>query len=251
MKSVRFLLILFVFNPYCYGQGQHTDSLINKFRNRIETIQKDHDRTVIMNDETRVLYYSLMINSSVKDLIRYTNDSNAFVRTYVFSGLLRKKVNKDVLLKILDAHKNDTAIFTSMSADIVTSWTVKEYMQTGMRLRSANKLPHIDYRKSIENIRNTAKNKIEISGIHEGLIEKEELLKIDTLVLTVDKFKIISFVLITPQKSFKSSGNAITNEMKSAINELAPGDILIFEDIDVLVPDNTMRRLQSIGVKLK
>lgn len=44
----------------------------------------------------------------------------------------------------MDTHKNDMAKFISMGADVVTEWTVSEFMQAGMNLKSAKTLPNID-----------------------------------------------------------------------------------------------------------
>jgi len=251
MKLVRILLILLISQSNCYGQRNKSDSLINKFRDHIQAVQKERSGTVAMNDETRELYYSVIINCPVKDLIKYTNDSNAFVRSHIFAGLLRKKIKNDVLFKILATHKNDTAEFTIKSTDVVITWTVIEFMKVGMRLKTANGLSNINYKKEIEKIRSRIKNEIKIQGSHNGLIEKEQLLKYDSLVLTMTKLKIVSFTLLLPGRSIKSSSNALTNDMKTAIKETPPGDILIFTEINVLTEENNIRQWVSISIKLK
>jgi len=250
MNTIRILLILLISQTQNgYGQRNKSDSLINKFRNDIKIEQEEHSGVVVMDDETTESYYLVLSNCSIKDLVKYTNDTNAVVRSYIFAGLLRRKVNKNVLLKILDIHKNDTAEFRSRSTDVETKWTVKEFMQSGLKFNSANKLSVIDYKKRIEKIR--GQTKIEISAMHHGLIEKEELLKIDSLVITGNKLRIISFTLFAEEKTIKSSSNILTNDMKIAIKETEPRSILIFTDIKIVGQDSIVWHGPSMVVKLK
>lgn len=114
MSTIRLLTaLIFLTVQNCYSQSHDPDSLLIKFKNDIEIEQREYDGVVSMDDETKISYYSLISKSSVTDLIRYTNDKNPFVRTYVFIGLLRKQVSKEKLLKIVELHKNDTTKFTS------------------------------------------------------------------------------------------------------------------------------------------
>ena len=155
LKLLPLLLFLTVQN--CYSQLNNVDTLFNKFKNDIEIEQREHLGVVAMDDKTKISYYSLVFYSSIKDLVRFTNDSNPCIRSYVFAGLLRKQISNKLLLQILDTHKNDTAKFISKGADVVIEWTVKDFMQAGMNLKSANTLPKIDYEKEIEKLRTLIK----------------------------------------------------------------------------------------------
>lgn len=258
MTIVRILLIfLMAFTQKCYCQCNNSDSLFYKFKVNIEILQKEHSGTVGMDTETKESYYLVLSSCSTNDLIKYTNDTNAFVRSYIFAGLLQKRVKKKEILKILEIHKNDTAKFICSSADVIVQWRVNEFMKTLMVLKSEGKLGHINYKKRIEELRNrtSSETAILIEGIHHGLIDKDKLLKNDSLFLTVNKMKIVSFSLyITNSKEigeFKSSSNVLTNEMKNAIRKAESGTILTFDDLKVVYDDHGVHQLGLMYLKLK
>lgn len=252
MTALKFLPLLFLLTVQnCYSQSNNADTLFNKFKNEIEIEHREHAGVVAMDDETKISYYSLISNSSIKDLIRFTNDSNPIIRSYVFAGLLRKRTSNKQLLKILETHKNDTAKFLSKGADIVTEWTVKEFMQAGMNQKSANTLSKIDYKREIERIRTQSELKLNIKGISHGLIDKMELSKIDSLVLSNTDIRIVSFTLFMAGQEMKSSGCTLTNEMKHAIQKGESGEFLVFDNIKVMGKDKAMRQLASVTLKLR
>jgi hypothetical protein len=248
-RLLSLLLLLTVQN--CYSQLNNTDTFFHRFKNDIEILQREHSGVVSMDDETKISYYSLISYSSIKDLIRFTNDSNPFIRSYVFAGLLRKQTSNKQLLKILDTHKNDTAKFISKGADVVTEWTVREFMQAGMNLKSANTLPKIDYKKEIERIRTQPELKLNITGISHGLIDKKELSNIDSLTLTNKELRIVSFTLFMAGHEMKSAGCAFTNEMKDTIQKSQSGEFLVFDNIKVMDKDKAVRQLVSLTLKLQ
>jgi hypothetical protein len=249
LKLLPLLLLLTVQN--CYSQLNNADTLFNRFKNDIEIEQKEHSGVVVMDDETKISYYSLIGNSSITDLIRFTNDSNPFIRSYVFAGLLRKQTSNKQLQKILDTHQNDTAKFISKGADVVTTWTVKEFMQAGMNLKSANTLSKIDYKKEIERIRTQPELKLNITGISHGLIDKKELASIDSLTLVNNELRVVSFTLFMAGQEIKSSGCAFTKEMKHTIQQSQSGEFIVFDNIKVAGKDNSVRQIASLTLKLK
>ena len=249
LKLLPLLLLLTVQN--CYSQLINSDTLFNRFKNDIEILQREHSGVVAMDDETKISYYSLISYSSIKDLIRFTNDSNPFIRSYVFAGLLRKQTSNKQLLKILDTHKNDTAKFISKGADVVTEWTVREFMQAGMNLKSANTLPKIYYKKEIERIRTQPELKLNITGISHGLIDKKELLNIDSLTLSNKELRIVSFTLFMAGQEMKSSGCDFTKEMKHTIQKSQLGEFVVFDNIKVMDKNKAVRQLVSLTLKLR
>jgi len=252
MTTIRLLSFIILLQAQnCYSQSNNPDTLFNKFRNDIQIEQREHSGVVGMDDETKISYYSFVSNCSFKDLIKYSNDSNAFIRSYVFAGLLRKEANKDELLRILEIHKNDTAKFTCIGADVVTEWTVKEFMEAGMRLKATNELPNIDYKKAIEKLKSPFELKLKISGISHGLIGKQQLLNIDSLNLTQENFQVVSFTLFVAGQEMKSSSFRLTNDMKYAIEKTKPGEYLVFDNIKVVGRENIVRQIVSMTLKVK
>jgi len=252
MTSIKLLtLLLFLKAHICYSQNTSSDSLFNNFKKDIEIEQREHAGVVAMDDETKVSYYLLISSCSVEDLINYLNDSNPFVRASVFAGLLRREISKDKLLNILDIHKNDTAKFTSRGADVVAEWTVKEFMEAGWRLKLSNELPDIDYKKELEKLRSQSVLKLQINGISHGLIDKKELLNIDSLTLTDKELKVVSFTLFVAGQEMKSSSSLLTNEMKQTMERSEQGEFLSFENIKVVAKDGMVRKLASLSLRLK
>ncbi len=252
MSIIRLFTILLLLKAQtCYSQLTNADSLLNNFKKDIEIEQSEQGGVVAMDDETTISYYLLVSSCSVSDLIKYTNDSNPFVRSYVFAGLLRKEISKDKILKILDRHKDDTVKFTSKGADVVIGWTVKEFMEAGWRLKLSNELPDIDYNKELERLRSQSVIELKISGISDGLIDKKELLNIDSLSLTDKEFRVVSFNLFVAEKEMKSSNCTLTKEMKQMIERSEPGEYIIFDNIKVVAKDNIIRQLASLPLRLK
>ncbi|MFN8290741.1 MAG: hypothetical protein U0U70_10815 [Chitinophagaceae bacterium] len=252
MTTIRvFTILLLLKAQTCYSQLTNSDSLLNNFKKDIEIEQSEHAGVVVMDDETKISYYLLVSSCSVADLIKYTNDSNPFVRSYVFAGLLRREISKDKLLNILDRHKNDTIKFTSKGADVIIEWKVKEFMEAAWRLKLSNQLPDIDYNKELKRLRSQSVIKLKISGISHGLIDKKELLNIDSLFLTDKEFRIVSFNLFVAEKEMKSSNCSLTNEMKEMIESSDPGEFVVFDNIKVVAKDNKVRQLASLSLRLK
>lgn len=143
------------------------------------------------------------------------------------------------------------AKFISMGADVVTEWTVSEFMQAGMNLKSAKTLPNIDQKKEIERIRTQAELKINIAGISHGLIDKNELTNTDSLTLTNKELIIVSFTLFIAGQEMKSSGSNLTNEVKHTIQKSQSGEFLVFDNIKVMDKDEVVRQLVSLTLKLR
>lgn len=225
--------------------------MINRFRSDIQIEQKEHSGIVVMDDETTESFYLLMSCASIKNLIKYTNDSNAFIRSSMLIGLVRKNANKNTLLRILDNHRNDTAKYTIKSADVVTEWTVRGSMQLAMNFKDSNKLGNINYKKILEKIRSKVEIKLKIDGIHHGLIDKKDLLKIDSLSLTYNNFRVQSFTLFMAGRVMSSTDNILTSEMRLSLEKAEAGDVLFFDNIRVTGEDNTTRLLAPLLLKIK
>jgi hypothetical protein len=163
------LLILFLNSFYSYCQQiQNIDSFFRNFKKDVLIEQKENAGKVVFDDDTKISYYTLVDNSSVQDLLDYTNDDNAFVRAYIFVGLLRKGISEKLTLKILENHKNDTTKFVVQSGCVVTDWTAKSYMEFAAKLKSTNDLNDIDYKSSIKIIKNQDVIKLKIEGVRHG-----------------------------------------------------------------------------------
>ncbi|MBZ0205282.1 MAG: hypothetical protein K8H89_03075 [Flavobacteriales bacterium] len=252
MNTIRLFTILLLLKAQTtYSQPTNSDSLLNNFRKDIEIEQSENAGAVGLDNETKISYYLLISSCSVEDLLKYTNDSNPFVRSYVFAGLLRKEISKDKLLQVLDRHKNDTAKFTSKGVDVAVEWTVKEFMEAGWRLKLSNKLPDIDYNKELERLRSRPGIELKINGISHGLIDKKELLNIDNLILADKEFRVVSFNLFVAEKEMKSTNCTLTVEMKQMIERLEPGEFIAFDNIKVVGSDNMVRRIASLSLKIK
>ncbi len=204
-----------------------------------------------MDDDTKLSFLLLLYNCPVQNLIQYTDDSNAAIRSYIFVELLRKGLSEDIMEQILEQHKNDTAKFTIQSGCIRTTWTVSGYMQFGAKLKSSNELTAFDYKLEMEGLKHKNVTKLKVDGIRHGLVDKNELLKLDSLTFTTNVFKVLSFTLYVSDQKFKSSDSSLTDEMKQAIAKAASGQIIYFADIKAAYKDNAIRQLNPIRLKLQ
>ena len=240
---IYFLVLQVLLAHYCYGQKDISDTLFNRFRNDIITEQKVNYGDVVLDDETLESYYLLLSTHSIDALIKYTNDSIPAVRAEIFSGLAQKNADEQVLRDILNKHLNDTAKFVCESGDVVMAWSVKTYMQTMMKWKADNRFPAINFDTRVEEIRN-GRNKT-ISGIHHGVIDRDSLLKVDSLPCSIEKFKITSFVLKVRKKTIRSNSNAFTKRMKRNIKKLRSGERIYINRVKANDPEKTVRLLNS------
>ncbi len=246
------LLILFLNSFYSYCQQiQNIDSFFRNFKKDVLLVQQENAGKVVFDDDTKISYYTLLENSSVQDLLDYTNDDNAFIRSYIFGGLLRKGLSEQLALKILENHKNDTAKFVVQDGCVITHWTVKSYMEFAAKLKSTNDLNDIDYKSAIKIIKNQDVIKLKIDGVRHGNVIKNTLLDIDCLELTTEKIKLVSFSLFVDEQKFNSMSCNLTQDMKLAIENAEIGQVLYFEEIKVLGEDNIERQLASMTLRLK
>lgn len=233
----------------CFGQENKLDSLFRIFETNILTEQSKNNGTVIWNDDTEESYYLLMKACPVDTLAKYIDHSNAAIRCSVFSGIVNKKGDKNLINKILNSHLKDTARYTTMPTDVVTTWTVSEYMQATIKYKS-DKV--IDYDERIASIRK--KPRILLQGEHHGMIEKEDILKVDSLVCNLSGFKVHSFSMAVKTNSkiyeLKSGSSVFTSAMKGRIKKLKQGDKIFFEDIRVCGSDGT-RMLVPLSITIK
>ena len=93
------------------------------------------------------------------------------------------------------------------------------------------------------------------AGAKNRVINKDALLKADSLFCTMKEFKIVSFTMTVAKDTnlyeYKSTSNVVTAAMKKCINELVPGNKIYFEDIKVIVTDGTIRMLASVYFKIR
>ncbi|MBK8808782.1 MAG: hypothetical protein IPO21_19950 [Bacteroidales bacterium] len=211
MKLHRYLLPIIMFlTQNCLSQELNVDSLFLEFKKNIQIEQQENAGVIRFDDETRITYYQLLNYSKIENLFSYTNDTNAAIRSYIFAGLVQKNVDSSIIKNILIKHINDTSKFSVMITDVKISWKVNEYMQNRVKTKAENKQKDIDFIKEIDRIK--SKIQININGVSHGMIDKEALLKLDSLVCTDEKIKIFSFTLIIGNKSFKSANNILTKK---------------------------------------
>ena len=177
----RYFLLLPVFlGQYCYGQKYNEDFLFNKFRNDVQ---------IAWDDETLESYYLLLSVCSVEALVKYTDDSNPRVRAEIFSGLIGKNADDKILKQILTKHLNDTAKFISGSSNVYITYSVKKYMQEVLTWKADNKLPEVDFKARLQQIRSRRYDMIR--GVHHGIISKDSLLRLDSLISLPEGVKLI------------------------------------------------------------
>ena len=244
MTKIKALMVFLLFHTVNGHSQQNSDSLINSFRSYVQTNEDGH-ASIFWHDEARMSYYSLIVNCANKQLIRLTSDSNAVIRSYSFTALLLRNVDKKTIRSILDAHKKDTAKFTQQSTDVVITWAVNDFMQSLAKPKAKPK--GLDYKKEIEKIKNqmASKLKTQMRGSQNGSIKKEDILNCDTLALNDEKLRIASFSLMVSEDFFEGSSNILTKDMKSAIAKAGIGAKLCLFNIKVYNEGKWPRLLDS------
>jgi len=246
MKLPTPLLILSILiSQFCYCQTCSNDSLFIHFKNDIQIELLKNDNNIVWEDETSISYYKLMIACPIKCLSKYVDDSIPSIRAIVFAGLVQKNVDSSILEEILNRHKNDTAKFIEHRGCVVFTWTVNEYMRTLLSRKADNYISNTtDYFKfRLEYLQNRLRNKIEINipGEYEGKISKEDLLLVDSLKCSSERFRVISFDLNVGNKTF-ATNNIFTKEMKDSFRDMITGDRLFIDNITVEIPDKKIKR---------
>ena len=202
--------------------------------------------------ETKESYYSLLAYSTTENLIKYTNDTNAYIRANVFFGLMSRNIKKSQIRNILALHEQDTSTFISSYGCIVREWTVKDFMKFAYNSKSAAYEWNINkYKKEIEKIQRGGLYEFELDGISHGLMDKDRVLKMDRLLLTNKDMKVKSFDFFLNDQEFSSANDYFTDEMKIAIEKAKSGDVIFLYEIKVIVEDNIVRNIGSKSIKLK
>jgi hypothetical protein len=253
---MRLLLILLSLLHYqsLLGQNCSNDSLFNRFKYdlEIETLNRFDD--ISWHDETKESYYKLMIHCPIECLVKYTDDSIPAIRAIIFGGLVEKNVDDDILDEIMGRHKNDTAQFILSPTDVVMTLTVRDYMQSFLRMKANSKTFNTDhdFDSRLENLRSSLQETIRvyIPGEYHSLVTKDDLLLIDSLTGTLQGYRIVSFDLITDTKSF-SSNNIFTQEIKEFIRTMKSGNWIYIADIRVEFPNNSIGEIAPKFLRIK
>lgn len=253
--KVKYLLILSILiSQFSYGQTCSNDSLFNRFKNDIQIELLRHDNHVVWDKETKLSYYTLMINCPIECLAKYVDDSIPSIRAMVFVGLAQKNVDCSFLEEILLRHKNDTAVFLECPTDVVITFTVSEFMQTVLKLKADNKIPNLagDFESRLERLQNSLQTEflIYIPGEYHGIISKKDILLVDSLTCSLEGFRVISFNLTISNKTFITN-NIFTEEIRDAIRIMITGGRLYIEDIAVEIPDKTFRKVSPLILEIR
>ena len=99
------------------------------------------------------------------------------------------------------------------------------------------------------------------AGKYEGEMSKEVALKTDILEAELKdflwdlKFEIKGFTFFCSRDNMDieelSNGNKLTDKMKSLISDIKPGKMIVFKDIKAIGPDEKIRDLNQIVLKIK
>jgi hypothetical protein len=244
-RYFNFLFVLLLVGHHSFGQSLE-DSLINSLRTHIRIEQEQRRGIVSWEDETKECLYLLISSSSINELKKYVSDPNPAIRSAIFAALVQKGANQKLLKGILDDHINDTAQYQS-GGDLVITWTVRDYMQTGLRMKNEGTLPAVDYQTALEEIRK--RPRFLIPGMTHHTITKELLLNLKELVWSTKGAKILSFT-VTVDTTVVNVGSLISEEVKSIFRELKPGEWFYIDEIKATSEGRSVK-LPSLALKIK
>lgn len=90
-----------------------------------------------------------------------------------------------------------------------------------------------------------------IAGLNSGLIDKDTLMKAESLACPGKNNKIISFTFFRLGGELRSKSDSLTVEMKKSIGDMRTGSKLIFSDITARTSDGRTISLSPIILKIK
>lgn len=248
---MRYLILLNIFMvQFSYGQKNLCDSLFNRFKNEMR-MESRMGNVVRWDDETRISYYTLMMNCPNETLIKYTDDSFPAIRCIIYTGLIQNFLDTVILSQIALKHKNDTAEYTQASTDAQPTWKVNEYMQTFLHYIENKKLDTVHYESLIERIKNTFK--VIIPGLHHGILPKDSLLNLDSLICSIKGYRIDSFTLIKTgaKLEYLTTYNFFDDKVKAFIKSTVSGSVLIFDEIIVEDRNNSTMKIAPVVLKIR
>lgn len=137
IKIIISIFLIFI-SITVIGQKDTASTQIS-YLNFIKKSVRVESNFIFESGQKSILYStadSLWNISSVKYLTKLTDDKNPIIRCYAFLGLIKKDVDKGVLLKIYEAHINDTAKFDYINGcSIWTDCMVVDYMETQLQIK--------------------------------------------------------------------------------------------------------------------
>jgi hypothetical protein len=231
-----------------HAQSTLCDSSFALYRQDVLYEIDHYDGRVRWDPETRESYYMVMAYCPTEALVRFTDDSIPAIRADIFSGLARINTEDSILYSIFNKHRNDTAEFSSDRSSVVFFWPVNEHMQRILDAKADSILRMEDYKQRLEKLR--AGMHVLMPGERRGMIAKDSLLTLDSLVCSLPGYRVVSFQFYA-KKGIKSKGNQISKRMKRRIARLKPGDKVFFEDIRAEMPDKTLRPLAAISLTVR
>jgi hypothetical protein len=105
-----------------------------------------------------------------------------------------------------------------------------------------------------DSIQTVDKNYLPIATIcsrNSGMIDKDTLIKAESLICSEKNYEIISFTMFRISGELNSKSNFLTEEMKKCIGEMRSGNKLSFFDIKAKTPDGKTKSLSPIILKIK
>lgn len=249
-KPYSFLLLVqILFVQHSYAQQSLSDSLFKRFRNDVKDELFRNNGRSVWDDETRESYYLLMSTIPIQYLLKYTNDSIPSVRSKIFVGLVQKGADDSSIKEILNNHKDDTAVFIEAVTDVIQIRSVTQYMQ--FIYQNNESFPRTDFNTRLDKIREKKKDlHIIIPGVRHGIVSKQDLLKIDSLVCSEEGFQIVSFELYARKKTL-TANSLITKQMKRLLGELKSKNLIQISKVKCLGPDKNVRYLSSFNLMVR
>jgi hypothetical protein len=248
------MLFLSLAGNSCFGQVSTKDSLL------IELRKAPQMECPYVNGNSEIFETACLLTvlCPIDTLIRLTADPCPIVRCYMFDGLIKKNADVQIIEEIYDQHKNDSTKFKYQCVDVGLEFEINQYMYNHL----------LNYKKYREDLLNGTVQPqkaldctqepsytLDIPGVEKGVISKEDLLKVDSLVCSEKEYKVVSFILTFPKKSkllsINSQGNLVSPLMKRKIKKLRSGDKLYIEEIHVNLTDGKTRSFAAINLKLK
>ena len=245
-----FLLSTFLLlSTFC--SGQKVDSLFAVFQKDITILQALNDGVVVLDEDTKENYYLLMNRSPPETLAKWMDHPHPAIRCHLFSGVVNKTEDEELINQLMERHQNDTTSFNLLSGSVVSKWTVKEYMETTLKFQGDQKF---DYQKKLRKIRETPR--LVLPGIRHGRMQPKDLVKLRKLEYNQVERQVVSFTFSFRREGeyseeLNSDSSMLTKPMQTALMELTPGDVFYLDNIKIKMPDGNLANAGSVRIAVE
>jgi hypothetical protein len=248
MTSLRLILfsVSVIIRSLSFGQCSACDSAYQDLKTDVAYVRFLNHGRFTWDKDVQILYDRCMQRCNLIALLPHLHDSLAIMRTIVYDGIAQKTENIEFLEAIFKMHRSDSAFVDDTSQEHFSE-TVPERMHRTLSIKKINPTAPTIKHHMDRSYTNDFRSPL---PLWHGGIRLKDLLALDSLTAPHPDWKIISFMLTSSTRyalrEYNVGGNRISTEMKKHFGELQSGNKIFIENIKVIIPDGTTRKLAPL-----